>query len=168
MPRLLLLRHAKAERAQPGERDHERALTTDGRKDSKTIGKRIAKDGGPIDLVLSSTSRRTRETWDAAAAALGGDPEVRFLPSLFDAGDSYLPVLRAEGSEAEAILVIGHNPAMHETALELAEGLGGRDGARLSKGFPKAAVAIFDFDGEWRSLQPATMRLTAFLEADGD
>ena len=167
MPRLLLLRHAKAERARPGERDHERALTKEGRKDSKAIGQRIAKDGGAIDLVLSSTSRRTRETWDGVAPALGGEPEVRFLGSLFDAGDSYLPVLHAEGGKARAILVIGHNPAMHETALELAEGPGGRDGARLSKGFPKAAVAIFDFDGEWRSLQPGNMRLVAFIEAAG-
>ncbi len=164
MPRLLLLRHATAERAGLGQTDHERALTKGGRKESKAIGKVLAKRGETIDLVLSSDSKRTRETWEGVAEKFGGAPEVRFLRSLFEAHD-YVPIIKSEGGAAEAILVIGHNPAMHATALTLAEGLAGRDGERLRAGFPKAALAILDFSGEWKSLRPGQMRLVAFLEA---
>ncbi len=165
MPRLILLRHATAERAGLGQTDHERALTKGGRKESNAVGKALAKRGESIDLVLSSDSKRTRETWECVAEKLGGAPEVRFLRSLFEA-QNYVPIIKAEGGDAEAILVIGHNPAMHATALTLAEGLAGRDGERLRAGFPKAALAILDFSGEWKSLRPGQMRLAAFIETD--
>lgn len=165
MPKLLLLRHATAERARPGQSDHERELTKEGRKEAKSIGREIAKSGEKIDLVLSSDSKRTRETWDYVSPALDARPEVRFLPALFEAHD-YLPIIKAEGGEADAILLIGHNPAMHASAMEIASSLAGRDGAKLRSGFPKGAVAIFDFDGEWRSFRPGRMRLVAFIEPE--
>jgi phosphohistidine phosphatase len=165
MPKLLLLRHATAERARPRQHDHERELTKEGRKEAKAIGKKIAALGDAIDLVLSSDSTRTRETWDGVAPSLDEKPKVRFLQSLFEAHD-YLPIIKAEGGKAETILVIGHNPTIQETAIELAASLAGRDGTRLRSGFPKGAVAVFEFDGEWSSLRAGQMKLTAFIEAD--
>jgi phosphohistidine phosphatase len=167
VPRLLLLRHATAGRAGAGEGDHERALTSGGRKEAKAVGKALRKRGETIDLVLASDSKRTRETWDDLAEKLAGAPDVRFLRSLYEA-QNYAPIIKDEGSAANAILVVGHNPAMHATAIALAESLAGRDGGRLRSGFPKAALAILDFDGEWASLRPGNMRLVAFLEADAD
>lgn len=163
MPRLILLRHATAERAGPGQTDHDRALTKGGRKESKAVGKLLAKRSEKIDLVLSSDSERTRETWAAVATKLDVAPEVRFLRSLFET-QNYVPIIKAEGGDARAILVVGHNPAMHSTALTLAEGLAGRDGERLRAGFPKAALAVLDFEGAWQSLRPGGMRLVAFIE----
>jgi phosphohistidine phosphatase len=163
MPRLLLLRHATAEHAQPNQGDHDRALSKGGRKEAKTIGKILKKRGEAIDLVLSSDSKRTRETWEEVAERYGEAPEVRFLRPLYEA-QNYAPIIKAEGGSASTILVVGHNPAMHATALTLAESLSGRDGAKLRAGFPKGALAIFDFEGEWRSLRPGGMRLVAFIE----
>ena len=163
MPRLLLLRHATAERARPGEKDHDRPLTKGGRKEATAIGKAIA-DVGRVDLVLSSTSTRTRETWDGVAEALKKKkPEARFLRSLYEPAGTYLPTIRSEGGEAEIILVVGHNPAIQETAVELAVDLASRDGRKLAARFPKGGLAVFEFDGAWRSLQPRAMRLTAFI-----
>lgn len=163
MPRLILLRHATAERAALGQTDHERALTKGGRKESKAAGKTLAKRGETIDLVLSSDSKRTRETWAGVAEKLGGTPEVRFLRALFEA-QNYVPIIGREGGDARTILVVGHNPAVHTTALTLAEELSGRDGQRLRAGFPKGALAILDFDGGWATIHPSQMRLVAFLE----
>jgi phosphohistidine phosphatase len=165
MPKLLLLRHATAERARPRQSDHERELTKEGRKEAKAIGKKIAGLGDTIDLVLSSDSTRTRETWDGVALSLDEKPKVRFLQSLFEAHD-YMPIIKAEGGEAKTILVIGHNPTVQETAIELAASLSGRDGNRLRSGFPKGAVAVFEFGGEWASLRGGQMKLVAFIEAD--
>lgn len=165
MRKLLLLRHATAERARPREIDHERALTREGRRQAKAIGKKLAELGEAIELVLSSDSLRTRQTWDSVAPELTSRPEVRFLPSLFEAHD-YLPIIKAEGRRAQSILVIGHNPTIQATALELASNLSGRDGNRLRSGFPKGAVAVFAFNGEWASLRTGQMRLEAFIEAE--
>jgi phosphohistidine phosphatase len=165
MPRLILLRHATAERAGPGQSDHDRALTKGGKKEAAAAGRILAKRGAAIDMVLSSDSKRTRETWKGVAAEIDSIPEVRFLRSMFEASD-YLPTLKSEGRQSKSLLLIGHNPAMHGTAVELAASLAGRDGARLRMEFPKASMAIFDFDGEWRSLRPGQMQLEAFIDAD--
>ena len=165
MPRLILLRHAAAERAGPRQPDRERELTKGGRKEAKAAGREIAERGEKIDLVLSSDSKRTRETWDGVAPELKVTPKVRFPSSLFEATD-YLPIVKSEGGDAECILLIGHNPAMHDTAIELAESLAGRDGMKLRSGFPKGAFAVFDFAGEWKSLQPGRMKLVAFMEPE--
>jgi len=165
MPRLILLRHATAERAGRGEMDHARALTKGGRREAAAAGRALAERGEAIDLVLSSDSRRTRETWDGVAAEIAARPEARFLRSLFEQED-YLPVVKAEGGRAKSILLIGHNPAMHGTAVEVAASLAGRDGGRLKAGFPKGGLAIFDFDGDWPALRPGQMRLVEFIEPE--
>ena len=44
MRRLLLLRHAKAERSEPGTKDHSRVLIDRGRKDAAKIGTYMGAD----------------------------------------------------------------------------------------------------------------------------
>ena len=162
MPRLILLRHAKAERLSSGGTDHDRALTGSGRKDSAGAGKLITERGEKIDLVLASDSRRTRETWDGVGPNLSGKPEVRMLRTLYDASDSYLAILMEEGGDAATILLVGHNPTIQRTAVTLAADLSSRDGKILADRFPKAALAVLDFDGAWKTLRPHQMRLVAF------
>jgi phosphohistidine phosphatase len=163
MPRLLLFRHAKAERARPGEKDHDRALAPRGRADSVEMGRMMAERGERPDLVLCSTSLRTRQTWELAAPALDAAPGVRFLRTIYEADGDYLPILCEEGDEAQSILLVGHNPTMQATAIRLADTLTGADGAGLAADFPTAAVAIFEFGGSWAALRLGQMRLTAFL-----
>ena len=76
MRRLLLLRHAKAEKAQPGERDHERKLAARGRDDAPQLGTYLVRHGLVPDLVVVSTAARARETWELAAAAFADPPRV--------------------------------------------------------------------------------------------
>jgi len=165
MPRLILLRHATAERAGPGQADHDRALTKGGRKEATEAGRVLRERGETIDLVLSSDSKRTRQTWDGVAAEIETKPDVRFLHSLFEAPD-YLPILKNEARKAGSVLLVGHNPAMHGTAVEVASSLAGRDGARLRGGFQKGALAIFDCQGEWKALRPGQMRLIAYIDPE--
>jgi len=163
MPRLLLLRHAKAEPAAAGQKDHERPLSTRGHEDSVTIGRMLAKHGECPDRVLCSTSVRTRETWEYVHPALKETSEVRFLREIFEADGDYISILRDNGGRSASLMVVGHNPAIHVTALRLAERIAGRDGGVLMNRFPTAAIAIFDFDGKWKDLRPGSMTLAAFI-----
>jgi len=166
MPHLLLFRHAKAERTQPGSTDHARALTESGRADSAAMGKAVARHG-PVDLVLCSDARRARETWEMAGSALDNAPKVKLTRAIYEA-DDYVPILNAEGADAKTILLVGHNPAMQETAVSLVEDLSGPDGTLLSSRFPKAALAVLDFEGDWATLSPGEAWLVDFVIPERD
>ena len=74
MRRLLLLRHAKTERSQPGGRDQDRVLADRGRADAPKLGAYMVRHALKPGLAVVSNSARTRETWALVAA---GDVEAR-------------------------------------------------------------------------------------------
>ena len=63
--RLVLLRHAKSDWPDDVP-DHERPLARRGRRDAPAAGRWLRKSGYVPDLVLCSTARRARETWQLA------------------------------------------------------------------------------------------------------
>ena len=121
MLRLLLLRHAKAERGQSGGRDHERTLAPRGRDDAPRLGAYMARHRLIPDLALVSTATRTRETWALAAPAFAKPPPVEFEEQVYEATpQSILKVIGSVGPEVRTLLVVGHNPGLQELAAMLA------------------------------------------------
>ena len=163
--RLLLLRHAKSEKAEPGLRDHERRLNDRGERDAETIGAYLAGHGLIPDLVAVSTSRRTRETWEHVAATLAASPPVSFEERLYNAGtEAILAVVKDTKSAVRTLLVIGHNPGMHEVARLLIASGDVEARERLNEGLPTAGLAVIDFAGkDWRKLHPHGGRLERFV-----
>ena len=171
---LLLLRHAKAAPGGPGVADRDRPLTPRGRRDAALVGAAIAADEMVPDLVLCSPARRTRETLDAVLASLAPAPRVIVLDSLYGAahGD-YVGAIAEAGGHAKRLLVVGHNPTIHATALTLA---GSGDKAlrkRLLEKFPTAALAHIRLKGDtWAGTLAGSGELTSFLRprdsADGE
>src|SRR3954462_244595 len=120
MRRLLLLRHAKTERSQPGEGDIGRALIERGRKDAALIGGYMAKHALTPERVLVSPAVRTQETWKHASAAFRPAPGVATVERLYDAtAQTIFAVIKDAPAAAHSLLVIGHNPGLHELALML-------------------------------------------------
>src|SRR4029450_9095326 len=66
--RLMLLRHARSEKAEAGMRDHARRLNARGKSDAPVIGAFMAHHALIPDLVLVSTAERTPQTWERVAA----------------------------------------------------------------------------------------------------
>src|SRR5687767_16026447 len=100
MPRLYLLRHAKAERSgKHGPKDFDRALSERGVTDARRMGELLAERGDKFDLVLCSASVRTRQTWAGLRDALKSPPEPRYLREIYDEDASYVPILQAESGE---------------------------------------------------------------------
>src|SRR3954453_7412714 len=85
MRRLLLLRHAKAGRLQPGGRDHDRVLAERGRAEAKKLGLYLARHAFVPDRAVVSTAARTRETWALLATAFAKAPPTRFEERIYDA-----------------------------------------------------------------------------------
>jgi phosphohistidine phosphatase len=163
---LLLFRHAKAERAAPGQRDRDRPLAERGRRDAATMGSVLAKRSLAPDRVLLSPSLRTVSSWEIMRTQADEDCDVRILDALFDNTRGYPPLIRAEGGDAERLLVVGHNPFIQEAAVTLSSDRTSRDAKAIADHVPTAALAILSFDGEWATLAEGSMRLVAFLRPD--
>jgi phosphohistidine phosphatase len=175
MRRLMLMRHAKSDWSVGGQRDHDRALAARGREAAPLVGAYMAHHGLRPDKVLVSTARRARETWDLVAPAFGRSPDVAFDERLYEANaKGLLARLRTADAAAHSLLLIGHNPAMHELAgVLMATGdIDARQ--RLLEKFPTAALAVIDFQiDDWSALTPHSGRLDRFvtpraLDADPD
>jgi phosphohistidine phosphatase len=163
--RLMIFRHAKAEKGAPGMRDRDRALNPRGHKDAARMGAYLTYHQLMPDRVLVSPARRTRETWDGLAAALRGAFDVEHEERLYDAGaDMLVTVLRETEAAVCNLLVIGHNPGLHAlTQMLIAAGdVEARE--RLNEGLPTSGLVVIDFAGsDWEKLHPKSGRLERFV-----
>jgi phosphohistidine phosphatase len=166
MPRLLLLRHAKSSWDDPRLADIERPLAPRGHRAAQLIAEAIEAQSFRPDRILCSPARRTRETLAALLSHLGDDDiEIEITHGLYEphSGD-YLEVIADHGDDARTLLIIGHNPAIHATAILLADGGDRTLVAEMTAKFPTAALAVLDFDtADWSEAKAHSGTLLAFL-----
>ena len=163
---LALLRHAKSSWNDPELEDRARPLTKRGVKAAPLMARTLLKVGVKPDLILCSTAVRTRATLALMLAELKGSaPTVAYDDSLYLADpQTILSMLKEVPKETRTVLVVGHNPGLHELALELT-GRGERKlvGA-LAREFPTAALAVLTFEGEdWSEISAASGTLLHFV-----
>ena len=165
MRRLLLLRHAKAERSEPGTADRSRVLIDRGRKDAARIGTYMAGHGLVPDRVLLSPAARTQETWKYAAPAFHPQPAAASAERLYDATPhSILAVIKDTPTTAHTLLVVAHNPGLHELALMLVASGDVETRERLREKLPTSGLVIIDFAfDKWSKLHPQSGRLERFV-----
>ena len=163
--RLMLLRHAKSEKIEPGMADRARTLSARGRSDAPKLGAYMAHHALKPDLAMVSDAKRTRETWERLSKAWPAPPPVTYEDSLYNAGsDTILDLVREDAGPAGALLVVAHNPGLHEVAkLLIASGdVAARE--RLSEGLPTSGLLVIDFVGsDWHKLHPRSGRLERFI-----
>jgi phosphohistidine phosphatase len=150
MRRLMLLRHAKTENDAPSGRDRDRELDKRGRGDAAEIGAWIGRHPPFPDSVLVSPAVRARQTWDIAWEAMKDlvpKPRVELVPDLYGADPSqFLQIIReASAADPRRLMLVGHNPGMHELALALAGSGGGAGRRALADNLPTSGLAVFDF-----------------------
>ena len=153
MRQLLLLRHAKSSWDDPKLPDHARPLNPRGRRAAEAVRGVLSGLGVRPDLVLVSSARRTLQTmgalepWDAA-------PAVEPLDSLYLASAAdLLSALRTGGREAGCVMLVAHNPGLHDLALLLSgPGSDAAGRARLEDAFPTASLAVLSVAGRWSDL----------------
>lgn len=152
MHRLHLLRHAKSS-WDDGVEDHERKLNRRGREEAQSVGAHLPGTIGTLDLVLCSTALRARETAALALAGFAPMPRVVFEDGLYLAGAGALLKRLSALDEADgAVMLVGHNPGMHELALALATAGSPGYPALAGGKFPTAVRASFAVAGAWTAL----------------
>jgi phosphohistidine phosphatase len=164
---LLLMRHAKSTGEEPGLTDHARSLNACGRAGAAAMRGAMLTLGLAPDMVLVSSARRTMQTlhllepWDET-------PLIEVIDLLYLADlEALLGVLHAVPATLRSVMLIGHNPGMHELALHLvgaaslAQASG--DARRLIDGYPTGALCEFTVPGAWAALAEGGARLQRFL-----
>jgi phosphohistidine phosphatase len=165
MHRLHLLRHAKSGRDDAVE-DHQRRLSRRGRDDARAVGETLPAALDGLDLVLCSSALRTRETAELALAGFAPCPRILFEDALYLAGPAALLKRFMQLDENDsAVLVIGHNPGLHELAVALAAPASPSYRALASGKFPTTARASFAIEGSWSALSNSRHRLTDYITA---
>ncbi|WP_162826689.1 SixA phosphatase family protein [Pseudolabrys taiwanensis] len=165
MRRLLLFRHAKAERPEFGMDDLARALVERGRKDAGRIGAFMAAHALMPDRVLVSPAARTQESWKYLSVALKPAPAATTVERLYDATPhAILAAIKDVPASAHTLMVVGHNPGLQEVALMLIASGDIEARERLHEKLPTAGLVIIDFAfDDWGKLHPESGRLERFV-----
>jgi len=125
MRHLMLLRHAKTERESPTGNDRDRRLNARGRDDAPALGRYIASHRFVPQCVLVSPATRARETWELLKDELPNTPPHELVEQLYGADTAeLLHIVRvarqlARSGTADRLMIVGHNPGLHEFALAL-------------------------------------------------
>jgi phosphohistidine phosphatase len=165
----MLLRHAKTESSAPSGQDQDRRLDDRGRHDAAAIGDWIGRHPPFPDLVLVSPAVRALQTWEIAREAMKHhtrQPQVEFLPELYGADPAQLlqTIRMASATDPRRLLVVGHNPGMHELALALAGSGDAASRKALADNLPTSGLAIFDFTvDDWTDVAFHRGRLVQFV-----
>ena len=163
MRQLLLLRHAKSSWDDPRLSDHARPLNARGRRAAAAMAQVMRERRLSPDIVLVSSARRTLQTLEALAPFEDG-PLVEPMDDLYLAPwQRLLDVLRNVPQTARSVLLIGHNPGVHELGLALLGQAEGADAERLAEGYPTGALAEFSIASPWQQLEAGGGKLVRFL-----
>lgn len=147
--------------------DRDRPLNPRGRRSATAMRLAMRDLGLAPDLVLVSTARRTLETLEALEP-WDDTPLVEPMDSLYLANPMQLSAaLHGVAETVRSVLLIGHNPGLHDLALTLAGpramATGGEHERTLAAGFPTGALAEFVVAGSWWDLREGGGRLVRFL-----
>jgi phosphohistidine phosphatase len=139
--------------------DRERPLSPEGRAAVEALAVHLREADLIADHALCSPACRTRETMEILISnqlpVLDSDVEDELYLAPIE---TLLRCLRRADPAARTILLVGHNPGLHELVLALA----GRKPPPTAPGFPPAAIAGFAVSTPWSSLRRGAARLSLF------
>ena len=148
-----------------GREDRARTLVDRGRKDAGKIGAYMKSHGLIPDRIIISPAARTQETWKFTAAAFRPAPAAMTVDKLYDATPhAIFAVIKDAPASAHTLMVVAHNPGLHEVALMLIASGDIDTRERLREKLPTAGLAIIDFAfDDWDKLHPQSGRLERFV-----
>jgi phosphohistidine phosphatase len=161
MKSLYLLRHAKSSWKDPALNDHDRPLSKRGRQAAKIMATYLRQSKIAPDLVICSTAVRAQQTLDPIIQGAKIPPKVVLTRELYGGTRQLWEQLWNLPESAKSVLLIGHNPALHDLALELVRA--DKPSPWALEKFPTAALATFHFDGVWKALHAHEAVLTLLI-----
>ncbi len=120
MKTLLVIRHAKSSWALIGQSDKDRPLNDRGNKDAPEIANRLLNKKIPIDLFLSSTAVRAKQTCIHFSKVFKAENNIEFTNALYHANSkSIFEVVSSIDNKINCAAVFTHNPGITDFVNEL-------------------------------------------------
>jgi len=154
---LTLVRHAKSSWDFPHLADHDRPLNKRGQRAAPDMARRLATRKPSIDLILSSSAVRARTTAEVFADSLQLRAEQNQIEeSLYGcSASSLLDRVREFSDHLFSVMLVGHNPELHQFAEMLQP--------KLIDHFPTCTVATVSFAvSRWQEIEPELGQLEYF------
>jgi len=151
---LILLRHAHAEPAGPGQDDRGRPLSARGEIEAEQAARWLKQHPRP-QRVLHSPALRTRQTAERTLQSMG-DVDMREEAGIYEALPRDLFDVIERHREAGCLMLVGHNPGLESLVALLATGQSGDH-----RGMPPAGIArlVLPIDAP---IEPGVARLVEF------
>lgn len=159
MPRFLyLMRHAQSAEKQPGQADKDRELTPQGMRDAQQAGRYLIQEKINLDLVISSTAVRARQTTENISRVFDLNvDQIQFEEVLYAASvPALLGLITQMDEQYTHVLYVGHNPIISYLAEYLTKAAIGD--------MPPAAIAMIKFDAtHWEEVNQGSGELIALV-----
>ena len=140
MKNLYLLRHAKSSWDDFALKDFDRPLSTRGIQDAELMGNYFKSKRKGLDLILSSPSKRTKETLEHFFNKTSQN--IIFNETIYHSSEQNIySVIKDVEKSISSLMIVGHNPSMHE----FSESFSGQ----FIEKFSTCSLASFEFDDEW-------------------
>lgn len=165
MRRLILLRHAKTERTSLTGRDHDRRLDERGLLDSPAMGRYLQQHDLLPGLALVSSAARTQQTWERVASQFVLRAESKTLDDLYGASaPELLAIARTTDASVASLMIIAHNPGLHEFAFDLISEQQREREPELQDNLPTSGLVVIDFAiDDWNELMLGRGTLERFV-----
>ncbi len=159
MKKLYLLRHAKSSWDDSSIPDHERELNDRGRKEAKKMGEYFLEKNIIPDLIICSTSKRTRETYKLIIEKIDKNIQTIFEDNIYEASVSDIfDAISKVSKEVDSLLIIGHNPGMGYMVEKLTNIPG------IIDKFGTCSLAELEVDiQKWSDIRKTTVKLINFI-----
>ncbi len=150
-----------SKRSSGWDNDFERALTVRGRRAALAIGALMREQDRVPSLAIHSAARRATETWRLVSPELRAEVPAIADEKLYLAAPEHLfTTVTSTPDHHASVLIVGHNPGLHDLVLILIRDGLREDIARLRRGYPAGALTEIHFDVDrWSELRPESGRL---------
>ncbi len=163
MKNLLLLRHATTASAHHPQSDHDRLLTSFGEKQALSLGRLLKKSSITPDLILSSDAARTSQTTELIIEGLETHiPVIKKREIYNSSSDTLLKHIKNINKEIDTLLVVNHNPAIHQLSFDLSNG-----NTQIALSYPPCSLThlLYDED-DWHFLERSKTHFQTFYSGD--
>lgn len=111
---LYIIRHAIAKSADPGEKDIDRELASEGLQESSRLGAYIYKKNTDISAIICSSAKRAVQTAEQIADQINFDiSKIRVEEELYEASVRIIGnIVNALSNEWKEVIIVGHNPVL--------------------------------------------------------
>ncbi len=119
MKKLIIIRHCKSSWSDLTLNDFDRPLNNRGIQDGNLMSKELLKKIDNVDLLISSSSKRTRLTADFFIESIKIN-KINFMDDLYhSSSENIINILKKINNAHESIMVIGHNPGLTDLVNKL-------------------------------------------------